>query len=319
MTNNSAIKIENLEYFYRHQWSGRKIRALNPFSLTVSEGESFGFLGHNGAGKTTTIKLLLGLIRPAAGLIEIFGKNSKETASRRATGYVPEQPYFYDHLTVEEIVSMYAGLSGINSSNKKQAVNSALSRLGILDRRKSQMRSLSKGLVQRVAVAQAICHNPKLLILDEPFSGLDPLGRKELRDIFSDLQKNGTTIFMSSHILTDVESLCGRASIMVKGELKGIFDLQKKDLSKTAHYELTLRSQQNFSADDAATISAKVAGRCLSFNHGSLRLHFDNKSLADAALKISAELGLSLEKFEPVQQSLEDLFVALIKDSDTNR
>lgn len=315
--NNLAISIEQLEYFYRHQWTGKKIRALSPFSLQISEGECFGFLGHNGAGKTTTIKALLGLIRPSAGNIKLFNLSSLDTDSRKSVGYVPEQPYFYDHLTVEEIIGMYAGLSGVGSNQKKEVIKNSLEKLNIWDRRKSPMRSLSKGLTQRVAVAQAICHRPKLLVLDEPFSGLDPLGRKELRDIFSEIQKSGTTIFMSSHILSDVESLCSRVSIMVKGELKGIFNLQEQVLSKSSGFEITFQIPESVSTSCNELVKT-LGGKQLS-HPNSLRILFDNRAQAEAALKNAGSLGLTLERFETVHQSLEDLFVALVKNSGSSK
>jgi ABC-2 type transport system ATP-binding protein len=305
-----AIEISELQYFYRHQWSGKKIRALFPFSLKIEPGECFGFLGHNGAGKTTTIKALLGLIRPSAGSISLFGKKSTETASRHSVGYVPEQPYFYDHLSVQEIVEMYAALSGLVSKNRRVMVRNALEKLGLYDRRNTPMRSLSKGLTQRVAVAQAICHNPKLLVLDEPFSGLDPIGRKELRDLFAQLQKQGTTIFMSSHILPDVESLCNRVSIMVKGELKGVFNIREGDLAASSGFEITFHSPNSVSEETMR----ELGGKQLS-HPTSLRLLFKERKEAENALKIANEHGLILDKFESAHGSLEDLFVALVNEN----
>lgn len=303
-----AIEIKDLQYFYRHQWTGKKIRALFPFSLDVAEGEYFGFLGHNGAGKTTTIKSILGLIRPSSGSIKIFGKESSNFSSRQSVGYVPEQPYFYDHLTVMEIVEMYAALSGVAANQRKNQVTKTLEKLGLSERSKTPMRSLSKGLVQKVAVAQAICHCPKLLILDEPFSGLDPIGRKELRDIFAEMQKSGTTIFMSSHILTDVESLCDRVSIMVKGNLKGLFNLREENLASNMGYEVTFKSASSISQETLEDLGGKK------LNHPSaLRLFFEQRGEAESALHKANAHGLTLEKFESAHTSLEDIFVKLVK------
>lgn len=309
----TAINIEQLEYFYRHQWTGKKIRALHPFSLQVEQGECFGFLGHNGAGKTTTIKALLGLIRAAKGRVKLFGEDSRSTRSRVAVGYVPEQPYFYDHLTVQEILSMYAGLSQVSSRDRKRCVEAALERLGLTDRRNAPMRSLSKGLTQRVAVAQAICHNPRLLILDEPFSGLDPLGRKELRDLFVGFRNSGTTIFMSSHILGDVEFLCGRVSIMVKGELKGVFKLAERNAESADGYELSFRVTPTLTPE----VRNALGGQIISEGQ-LLRIKFIRRSDAEAALKRGLEKNLTLESFEASHQSLEELFVALTTKSNSS-
>ena len=313
----SAIEIKQLEYSYRHQWTGKKIPALKPFSLEVTEGQCFGFLGHNGAGKTTTIKAMLGLIRPSSGSISLFGKSTRDTESRKSVGYVPEQPYFYDHLCVQEIIEMYASLSGVHSNSIKEASRAALEKLNIWERRKSPMKSLSKGLTQRVAVAQAICHKPRLLILDEPFSGLDPIGRKELRDLFSDLQKNGTTIFMSSHILSDVESLCSAVSIMVKGELKGIFNLKEQNLSASTGFEITFQLP-NTIENISEELLTSLGGKKLS-HPSNLRLAFESRSKAESALAIASKHGLILDRFESTHRSLEDLFVTLVKESGSNK
>jgi ABC-2 type transport system ATP-binding protein len=307
----SAIDINKVEYFYRHQWTGHKIRAIHPLSVRVETGDCFGFLGNNGAGKTTTIKSILSLIHPSAGKISIFGVDSKDPKSRQSVGYVSEQPYFYDHLSVYEIVEMYAALSALTYSDRKKSVLSALSRLGISDRAKTPMRALSKGLTQRVAIAQAICHKPRLLILDEPFSGLDPIGRREIRDLFAELRDEGTTIFMSSHILSDVEALCNRASILIKGELKGVYDLNDKNQLAPKGFELT------FSSDSIIDprIIKDLAGEVVSHSN-LLRLLFLNRSEAELALKKSFEHALKLEKFETTYSSLEELYIELAKKQD---
>lgn len=221
------LEIKNLSYVYRGDWLLSKVRALKDVSLDVLSGEAFGFLGQNGAGKTTAIKCILNLIRPSSGEIKIFGESSKNTAARRSIGYLPEQPYFYDHLSVEETVSFYARLSGVAPNDLAQAVAEVLDLVQIGSRRAHRMRSLSKGLTQRVALAQALVAKPNLLILDEPFSGLDPLGRRQFRELLLALKAQGCTLFMSSHILSDVEQICDRASVLVQGELKGVVSMKE--------------------------------------------------------------------------------------------
>lgn len=303
----TAINIENLEYFYRSAWTGRKIRALNPYSLKVQSGDCFGFLGNNGAGKTTTIKSILSIIKPYRGNISIFGISSKDPQSRQSVGYVTEQPYFYEYLSVEETISMYAGLSSVPYKNRKKAVSEAIAKVGLNHKIKSSIRSLSKGLTQRVAIAQAICHKPKLLILDEPFSGLDPVGRKEIRDLFADLKDKGTTIFICSHILSDVESLCNRVAIMSKGELKGCFDLEKSRKISPKGYELTFSSDQQIDQ----RIVRDLGGKVLS-HPGLLRVVFEDQKNAQIAIKKAFEHSLNLESFEPAYTSLEDLYLSLV-------
>ncbi len=227
---NKVLEIKDLSYSYKSEWLGKPYNALKDINLDLHEGECFGFLGHNGAGKTTTIKCILSLTRIKSGSIKIFGKEHSLAASRENVGYLPEQPYFYDYLTVNETMELYATLAGVNNSDLKTAVREALDLVKISSRAKNRMRTLSKGLTQRVAMAQAIVAKPKLLILDEPFSGLDPIGRKEFRELISNLNRSGVAIFMSSHILSDVEDLCGRASIMASGELKGIYNLKDGSL-----------------------------------------------------------------------------------------
>ncbi len=228
------LEIKNLSYIYRGDWLISKIRALKDVSLEVYGGEAFGFLGANGAGKTTTIKCVLNIIRPSAGEIKLFGQDSKLTHCRSQVGYLPEQPYFYDHLSVEETLRFFAILAGIARNKVSAQVDETLESVRLTARRKSRMRELSKGLTQRVALAQAIIAKPKLLILDEPFSGLDPLGRKHFRELLLKLKSEGCALFMSSHILSDVEQICDRASVMVQGELKGIVRINELSAATSA-------------------------------------------------------------------------------------
>lgn len=234
----AILQIKNFSKSYNSQWTYSKIPAVKDLNLEVYSGESVGFLGHNGAGKTSTIKCIVGLNSIDKGEILINNKKPSDIESKNYIGFLPEQPYFCDHLSVYEILSFFASLHQIK--NVKNVVNQTLERVNLINKSKSKISELSKGLQQRLGFAQAIINKPKLLILDEPFSGLDPLGRIEMRNLISELNKEGSSIFVSSHILSDVEHICNRVVIMNNGELKSQFHI--KDLAKNfgQSYELTI-------------------------------------------------------------------------------
>src|SRR5580704_10917116 len=218
-----AIEILGLEKTYMVGfWRKRPKRALYPLSLQVEEGEIFGFLGPNGAGKTTTLKLLMGLVFPTAGSAKILGRDWTDPEVKAQIGFLPEQPYFYDHLTARELLNYYGQLSGVPAKGRSRCVEEMLARVGLSDSAGVQMRKFSKGMLQRVGLAQAILHDPKLVFLDEPMSGLDPMGRREVRDLIQQLRHEGKTVFFSTHILSDAEALCDRVGVIHQGELRGV-------------------------------------------------------------------------------------------------
>lgn len=300
-----AIKITNLSYSYTTQWLYRKIPALEDLNLSVRQGEFFGFLGNNGGGKTTTIKCILRLLQPSTGTILINGKSNQDASARRSVGYLAEQPYFYDHLSVGEVMQMSANLAQIDSDKTGRMIDEKLEMLGVQSRKKSPMRSLSKGLTQRVAMAAAIVSDPEVLILDEPFSGLDPLGRKEFRDVLFELKKKGTTIFICTHIINDIERLCDRASIIVKGELKGVFDLGAAGLSVSDKYELVVSGSQP-EAD-------LMGGVCSSYTVKENFVHLicEGEKQSENLLRTAIDKGCRIESFNKIHSSLEDTFVEL--------
>src|SRR5207302_517879 len=203
-------------------WRKRPKRALRPLHLAVEEGEIFGFLGPNGAGKTTTLKLLMGLVSPTAGSARILGIDANDPRVKAQIGFLPEQPYFYDYLTARELLEYCAHLSGVPARQHKRRVAAVLDRVGIADSANVQLRKFSKGMLQRMGVAQAILHDPKIVFFDEPMSGLDPMGRREVRNLMEGLKHEGKTVFFSTHILSDAEALCDRVAVINKGKLRGV-------------------------------------------------------------------------------------------------
>jgi ABC-2 type transport system ATP-binding protein len=194
--------------------------ALSGLSLSVNPGEIYGFLGPNGAGKTTTIKILIGLIKSTGGRATVLGRPAGDVATHRRIGFLPESPYFYDYLTAEEFLGFYGSLAGISRDDLGKRIPEMLELVSLCDAGSRQLRKFSKGMLQRIGLAQALIHDPELVILDEPMSGLDPLGRKQVRDIILDLRDRGKTVFFSSHILPDVEMLCDRVGIVGNGQLR---------------------------------------------------------------------------------------------------
>ncbi len=218
-----AIEIESLTKDYRVGfWRKQPRRALDGLTFTVERAEVFGFLGPNGAGKTTTLKLLMGLIFPTAGTARILGRSIEDVRMHRAIGYLPEQPYFYDYLTARELLDYFARFFGYGAAERRERVTRRLERVGLAAAADVQLRKYSKGMLQRVGIAQAILHDPEVVILDEPMSGLDPVGRREVRDIILELKKQGCTVFFSTHILADAEMLCDRVAVLLAGKLKGV-------------------------------------------------------------------------------------------------
>lgn len=209
----------------------KKKTALKDFSIEIAEGEVFGFLGPNGAGKSTAIKILLNLIYPTSGSVKILGKDIYEKEARRFVGYLPENPYFYDYLNPIELLRFAGKTSGLSSHDIKESTEALLNTVGLWNERKNAIRSYSKGMVQRVGLALALIHDPKVVILDEPMTGLDPIGRRQFIDLILKLKSEGKTVFFSSHILQDTERLCDRVGILVNGTLVREIDLRTENLA----------------------------------------------------------------------------------------
>jgi len=218
-----AIEIENLTKDYPHGFLNLKMRrSLENLTMQVEDGEVFGFLGPNGAGKSTTIKLLMRLIFPTSGSARILGKSIDDVSMHAHIGYLPEQPYFYDYLTAAELLEYFARFHKLTAADRHERVQKMLKKVGLESTKKIQLRKYSKGMLQRVGLAQAILHDPQVVVLDEPMSGLDPLGRREVRDIILELKRDGRTVLFSTHILSDAEMLCDRVGVIVGGKLRGV-------------------------------------------------------------------------------------------------
>ncbi len=214
------VQIQDVVKDFRPGFGLRKKRVLHGITFGVKAGEIFGFVGPNGAGKTTTLKVLMGLIRATSGTAKILGHDITETAFRSEVGFLPENAYFYDYLTGRELLDFYARLSGVDSSIRAKRVDTLLDWVGLSHAGDARIRTYSKGMAQRVGIAQALVHDPSVVFLDEPMSGLDPIGRKEIRDLIIRLRSEGKTVFMNTHILSDVEMVCDRVAIIVHGKIR---------------------------------------------------------------------------------------------------
>jgi ABC-2 type transport system ATP-binding protein len=307
----AAIEIQGLEKSYKTGFFHNKLkRGLQPLNLTVEDGEVFGCLGPNGAGKTTTLKLLLGLVFPSGGTAKILGCDLQDISVKRFIGFLPEQPYFYDHLTPLELLDYYAQLSGVDSSERKRKVDKALARVGMSDSGTIQLRKFSKGMLQRVGIAQAIVHDPKLILLDEPMSGLDPVGRREVRDLVQELNEEGKTIFFSTHILSDAETLCDRVAVLNKGELKGIGIVAELLHNVAGDMEVVWNGAQAIPALSALGARCHATGDVV-------RALLPERSL-EAALAALRKSQARLTSVTPVRTTLEDYFLARIGDEKPN-
>jgi ABC-2 type transport system ATP-binding protein len=305
-----AIEILGLEKTYRVGfWRKRPKRALHPLHLIVEDGEVFGFLGPNGAGKTTTLKLLMGLVFPTAGSARILGKEWTDPEVKAQIGFLPEQPYFYDHLTAHELLEYYGELSGVPAKDRKRRVEEVLQRVGLRDVRGVQLRKFSKGMLQRVGIGQAILHDPKLVFFDEPMSGLDPMGRREVRDLMEQLKNEGKTVFFSTHILSDAEALCDRVAIIHRGELRGVGRVA--DLTSTVQGKVEVIWQGT-----VIPASMKALGAVCHVTGDTVRAVI-TENQQDAAIDALRRERQRLIAITPVRTSLEAYFVEKLQRAET--
>ncbi|MBV8207496.1 MAG: ABC transporter ATP-binding protein [Acidobacteria bacterium] len=305
----AAIEIAGLSKQYSVGfWRKRPRIALQPLHMEVQRGEVFGYLGHNGAGKTTTLKLLMGLIFPTAGSARVLNLDIGDPAMKERIGFLPEQPYFYDYLTAPELLTYFAQLSGINAGNRERRVRTALIRVGLRGIDRLQLRKFSKGMLQRVGLAQAILHDPEVVILDEPMSGLDPIGRREVRDLIQSLKDDGKTILFSTHILSDAESLCDRVAVLQKGRLRVVGRVSELTASVQGRMEVTWRDAPAEALGGLA-VENRAGGDCIR----SVVLEAE----LDAALQALRRARGRLISVTPIRRSLEQYFLEQ-GDTETN-
>lgn len=307
-----AIQTEELskDYFVGF-WRPKPYRALDRVTLSVAEGEIFGFLGPNGAGKSTTLKLLMGLIFPTSGTAHILGKPIGDLDMRRRIGFLPENPYFYDCLTAEELLTYYAGLSGLRGLARTRRVATVLDDLGIGQQRRMRLRSYSKGMIQRVGVAQALVAEPDVVFFDEPMSGLDPLGRRDLRQLMFKLRDRGCTIFFSSHILADAEALCSRVAILARGRL-----ISEGRLDEMVGFEL--RGWELVVDDVTDEVRAQLEGRVVSMtgvSHNRYTIELAPSEPPERLLQHLSIQGVQVVSLNALRPTLEDYFVTKVQDA----
>jgi ABC-2 type transport system ATP-binding protein len=304
---NAAIEIESLTKDYPFGFLHLKTkRSLEGLTMRVEDGEVFGFLGPNGAGKSTTIKLLVGLIFPTGGSAHILGKPISDIAMHQHIGYLPEQPYFYDYLTAAELLDYFARFHNLKASERRERVERMLKKVGLETARKIQLRKFSKGMLQRVGLAQAILHDPKVVILDEPMSGLDPLGRREVRDIILELKREGRTILFSTHILSDAEMLCDRVGVIVGGKLRGV-GAPDEIVGIKAHGMEILFEHRGDAAGEVATL-LQTATR----TGNRYRMRMEEAELY-ATIEKLREAGAQILQVTQIKASLEEYFMHLIE------
>ena len=283
---------------------------LHDLSLAVAPGEVFGFLGPNGAGKTTTIKILLGLVRPTAGAARIFGLPAGGRAARARIGYLPEHFRFHDWLTGEALLDFHGRLAGLDAAERRARVPTVLARVGLAGRGGDSIRSYSKGMTQRIGLAQAILHRPDLVLLDEPTSALDPIGRREVRDLIRSLRSEGVAVFLNSHLLSEVELVCDRAAIVDRGRVVASGPLAEL-LGGATELRLTL---DRVDPDLIAVLGRH--GRILAVDGRAVTLGVSDPEAAPAVAEAAVRAGYRLFGLAPVQRSLEDVFVGLVDGRD---
>jgi ABC-2 type transport system ATP-binding protein len=298
-----AIEIQGLSKDYAVGFWKKQLRsALKPLNLAVKTGETFGFLGPNGAGKTTTLKLLMSIISPTSGTATILGKSFIDPEVKRRIGFLPEQPYFYDYLSAHELLDYYARLSGVSLEKREQKIDGLLNRVGLGDVGNRQLRKFSKGMLQRVGIAQAIIHDPEVVFLDEPMSGLDPLGRHEVRELIQGLKDDGKTIFFSTHILSDAEALCDRVAVIHKGELRGIGAINEIRTSVAEKSEVIWDGAHALSSVSGSLIESHVTGE-------TVRAIVRSEDVDSLLEKLRRERA-RLISVTPLHGTLEEYFLA---------
>ncbi|MCX8052513.1 MAG: ABC transporter ATP-binding protein [Armatimonadetes bacterium] len=300
-----AISVRGLTKFYGGGLKGI-VAAVDNISFSVAEGEVFGFIGPNGAGKTTTIKILLGLLFPSAGEAEVLGKPAGDIETKRRISYLPESPYFYEHMTGAEVIDFYCRLFRMNAGLRKTKTTELLKRVGLASDGDRTLRQYSKGMLQRIGIAQALINDPDLLFLDEPTSGLDPIAHKDITELIASLGKQGKTVFLSSHQLGDVETVCDRVAIINRGKIVKIGTLD--DLLHAGRTVVTLARPGDGLVEKLKSLAERVS------SDGELvRFYVESEDKVHSLLE-AARGKATLVSVVPQRQTLEDLFVEIVRE-----
>ena len=308
-----AIRTQGLTKHYAVGfWRSRPYVALDSLDLEVGRGEVFGFLGPNGAGKTTTLKLLMQLIFPTAGSATILGRPAGDVEVRRRIGYLSENPAFYDNVSAEELLTYFASLFGFRGAERTKRVSGLLDEVGLGAERKLQLRKYSKGMIQRVGLAQALINDPEVVFLDEPMSGLDPLGRRHVRDIILRLREQGTTIFFSSHILSDAEAICSRVGVIAGGRLVAAGTLAEMVPFQIKGWDAVMSGLGAAAIESLTRLGASV--KMVSADRWHVVLP-PAAALQEVLARAEAEGG-QLVSVNPIRDTLEDFFVAQVRQSE---
>jgi len=306
----NVIEIANLTKDYELGfWKKKKVRSLDDLSLTVKGGQIFGFLGANGAGKTTTIKLLMRLLFPTNGTARILGRDISDADMHRSIGYCPENPYFYDYLTALELMNYFGEIFGLNAAKRKSRSEELLKQVALEEKSwNKQLRTFSKGMLQRVGLAQSLINEPEIVFLDEPMSGLDPIGRREVRELIAGLRDQGTTVFMSTHILSDIEALCDEVAILRNGKLAAVGNLEQLLTSsgEKRGFEIGLGG---ISEEVIKPLLKDVADVEILDEANGVMVVVQNENSIEAVLAAARTAGGKLISVQRVKQSLEELFV----------
>ncbi len=303
-----VVEIENLtKEFSVGFWKKRPIRALDNLCLNVQQGEIFGFLGPNGAGKSTTIKILMNLLHATSGKARILGEPSDRVPMHQKIGYLPENPYFYDYLTPAELLNYMGRLFGIRHADLSRKVDTLLESVGLQDSRHIQLRKFSKGMVQRIGIAQAIINDPEIVFLDEPMSGLDPLGRMDVRRIITTLKSRGVTVFFSSHVLPDVEALCDRVAILNKGRLQETGTLDEILNRGIEGYEIILSGLKEDRLEAIRNLCDEIMPM-----EDRLRIRVAGRERMETLIDFAFRHHLGLVSVNPIRRSLEEHFQSVV-------
>jgi ABC-2 type transport system ATP-binding protein len=302
-----VMRAERLRKTFHIGFLRKRIDAVRDVSFEVKRGEVFGFLGPNGAGKTTSLKMLMGLIFPSGGRAEVLGQPVPSLSAKRRLGYLPETPYFYDYLSPEEFLDFAGALSDVPRAERRARAARLISRVGLDHARGRPLRKFSKGMLQRVGIAQALMGEPELVVLDEPMTGLDPLGRKEIRDLILELKQEGRTVFYSTHILPDVEMTCDRVAMVFAGHTRSVGPLHELLSAQVMSTEVVLRAATSGAV--GMLPAAPPGTRVRQTPEGATAYELGPDAEVDAFLKAAVTAGATLLAVTPRRESLEDVFI----------